>query len=74
MIPRAGHFEGGGLRRKYETTAGHQDGGHAAGERADKIVEGPVPGGKTDFYYAAVFKEGVATPRAFASPIWMDDN
>jgi len=38
-----------------------------------KTVEATVAGGY-DFYYAAVFKEGVETPRAFAAPIWMDDN
>jgi hypothetical protein len=38
-----------------------------------KIVEGSVPGGY-DYYYVAVFKEGMDTPRAFTSPIWMDDN
>lgn len=38
-----------------------------------KIVEGSVPAGY-DFYYAAVFKEGNDTVRAFAAPVWMDDN
>ena len=38
-----------------------------------RIVEGLVPGGY-DYYYVAVYKEGVDTPRAFTSPIWMDDN
>jgi hypothetical protein len=38
-----------------------------------RVMEGTVPGGH-DFYYAAVFKQGVDTPRAFTSPIWMDDN
>jgi trimeric autotransporter adhesin len=37
------------------------------------IVEGNVPGGY-DFYYAAVFKQGVETARAFTAPIWMDDH
>lgn len=37
-----------------------------------KLVEADVPGGH-DFYYVAVFKEGVETPRAFTAPIWMDD-
>ena len=37
-----------------------------------KVVEGVVPGG-FDFYYAAVFKVGMETARAFTSPIWMDD-
>ena len=41
--------------------------------RGEHIVEGTVPGGY-DYYYAAVYKEGVDTPRAFTSPIWMDDN
>ena len=27
-----------------------------------------------DFYYAVLFREGVETPRAFTSPIWMDDH
>jgi hypothetical protein len=40
--------------------------------KGERIVEGSVPGGY-DFYYAAVFKEGVETARAFTSPIWMDD-
>jgi hypothetical protein len=38
-----------------------------------RVVEGVVPGGY-EYYYAAVFKEGVDTPRAFTAPIWMDDN
>jgi hypothetical protein len=37
-----------------------------------KIVEADVPNGY-DFYYAAVFKDGVETARAFTAPIWMDD-
>ena len=46
---------------------------HAEVEAAEKIVEGDIPGGY-DFYYAAVYKEGVATARAFTAPIWMDDH
>jgi len=41
--------------------------------RGLRIVEGAVPGGY-DYYYPAVYKEGVDTPRAFTAPIWMDDN
>ncbi len=41
--------------------------------RTTKLVEGAVPNGY-DFYYAAVYKEGVDTPRAFAAPVWMDNN
>ncbi len=37
-----------------------------------RIVGGAVPNGH-DFYYVAVFKEGVETPRAFSAPIWMDN-
>jgi hypothetical protein len=37
-----------------------------------KLVEAAVGGG-FDFYYVAVFKEGVETPRAFGAPVWMDD-
>jgi hypothetical protein len=40
--------------------------------RDQRIVEADVPGGY-DYYYATVFKAGVETPRAFTSPIWMDD-
>jgi hypothetical protein len=38
-----------------------------------RIVEGAVPGGY-DYYYAAVYKQAIDTPRAFSAPIWMDDN
>lgn len=38
-----------------------------------KTASGRVPDGY-DFYYAAAFKEGVDTARAFSAPIWMDDN
>ena len=54
----------GGESRKVATLPVHGGKG---------IVEGTVPGGY-DYYYVAVFKEGVETPRAFTSPIWMDDN
>ncbi len=38
-----------------------------------EIASGRVANG-FDFYYAAVFKRGVETSRAFTSPIWMDDD
>ncbi len=38
-----------------------------------KLAETTVPEGY-DFYYAAIFKEGTDSPRAFSSPIWMDDD
>ncbi|MDB5294546.1 MAG: hypothetical protein JWO31_529, partial [Phycisphaerales bacterium] len=38
-----------------------------------RTVEATLPGGY-DFYYAAVFKEGVDTARAFTAPVWMDDD
>lgn len=37
-----------------------------------KTGKAVVPGGH-DFYYAVAFKEGAETPRAFSSPIWMDN-
>jgi len=42
-------------------------------EPGRKTAEGTVPGGY-DFYYGALFKAGIETPRAFTSPIWMDDD
>jgi hypothetical protein len=38
-----------------------------------KVVESPLPNGY-DFYYAAAFKQGLDTARAFSAPIWMDNN
>ncbi len=38
-----------------------------------KLAETTLPPGY-DFYYAAVFKEGLDTPRAFSAPVWMDDD
>ncbi len=40
--------------------------------KGQKTVEGAVANG-FDFYYVGVFKEGVETARAFAAPVWMDD-
>jgi hypothetical protein len=41
--------------------------------KGNKLVEARVPGGH-DFYYAAVFKEGMESARAFTSPLWMDNH
>ncbi len=41
--------------------------------RGRKLAESVIPSGH-DFYYVAVFKDGLETPRAFTAPIWMDDD
>lgn len=59
---------------KYETNGGDTKVLAAIPFGPDqKTAEATVPNGY-DFYYVSVYKEGVHTARAFAAPIWMDNN
>lgn len=68
VLSRAEIFGG-----KYEEHGGQCEMLKTVSLGGRKLAETTLPQGY-DFYYAALFKEGVETARAFSAPVWMDDN